>query len=177
MARPPVPVQEGGLAGNEGKWRAVLKHFTGTHDHKIDDKGRVSLPSEFRRVLNSVGSEDALYIVPQLDDPRAHVVFTTEAYSRLIDRHNEQDYASLRAQQRMEAKLITRAKQVQVDDTGRIVVSKDLREMIGLGKLVRFVGNASSFEIWQPEARAAFEIDLAEDDADEPIHINRRGLH
>ena len=155
----------------------MLKHFTGTHDHKIDDKGRVSLPSEFRRVLDAVGSKEALYIIPQLDDPRAHVVFTTEAYSQLIDRHNERDYPSLRAQQRMETKLITRATQVQVDDIGRIVIARPLREAIDLGKIVRFVGNASSFEIWRPGDREAFEGDLAADDEDDPIFIDRRGLH
>ena len=155
----------------------MLKHFTGTHDHKIDDKGRVSLPSEFRRVLDAVGSKEALYIVPQLDDPRAHVVFTTEAYSRLIDRHNEREYPNQRAQQRMEVKLVTRASQVQVDDIGRIVVGRPLRELIGIAKQVRFVGNASSFEIWRPEDRDQFETDLADDDEDDPIFIDRRGLH
>ena len=33
----------------------MLKHFTGTHDHRMDDKGRVSLPSEFRRVIEAMG--------------------------------------------------------------------------------------------------------------------------
>lgn len=154
----------------------MLKHFTGTHDHKIDDKGRVSLPSEFRRVLDAVGSKDALYIVPQLDDPRAHVVFTTEAYSKLIDRHAAREYPSHRIQQLMESKLISRATQVQVDDIGRIVISRKLREAIELGKVVRFVGNASSFEIWRPEDREDFEAELARD-GDDPIFIDRRGLH
>lgn len=158
-------------------WRAVLKIFTGTHDHKIDDKGRVSLPSEFRRVLSAVGSEDALYIVPQLDDPRSHVVFTIEAYTRLVERHNERDYPTVRAQRRMEKALIQRAKQVQVDDIGRIVLSKDLRELIGIAKQVRFVGNASSFEIWTPESQEAFDAELEMGDEDEPVHIDRRGLH
>lgn len=155
----------------------MLKHFTGTHDHKIDDKGRVSLPSEFRRVLEAVDSKDAVYIVPQLEDPRAHVVFTTEGYSQLIDRHNSREYPNLRAQKRMETKLITRATQVQVDDIGRIVIARPLREAIELAKLVRFVGNASSFEIWRPEDREDFEADLAEDEIDDPIFIDRRGLH
>lgn len=156
----------------------MLKHFTGTHDHKVDDKGRVSLPSEFRRVLDAVGSSGALYIVPQLDDPRAHVVFTTEAYSNLIERHNNREYPSFAAQQRMELKLVTRASQIQVDDVGRIVIAKPLREKIGLAKNVRFVGVASSFEIWEPDARDEFEADLlAELDADENPHIDRRGLH
>ena len=156
----------------------MLKHFTGTHDHKLDDKGRVSLPSEFRRVLDAVGSSGALYIVPQLDDPRAHVVFTTEAYSNLIDRHNAREYPSFAAQQRMELKLVTRATQIQVDDAGRIVLSRALREKIDLGKQVRFVGLASSFEIWEPGARDVFEADLlAEPDEGEDPHIDRRGLH
>lgn len=155
----------------------MLKHFTGTHDHKIDDKGRVSLPSEFRRVLDTMESKDALYIVPQLDNPRAHVAFTMNGYSNLIDRHNVREYEDQREQQRAEMKLVTRAKQVQVDDVGRIVLSKDLREMIGLGKIVRFVGNASSFEIWRPEDREAYEADLLRDDAVKPIIIDRRGLH
>lgn len=154
----------------------MLKHFTGTHDHKMDDRGRVSLPTEFRRVLDGVGSSGALYIVPQLDDPNAHVVFTTEAYSALIERHNTREYPSLRAQQRMEMKLVTRAAQVQVDDVGRIVLSKELRDAIGLERDLRFVGVASSFELWRPDARDAFEAALLVEE-DDDIHIDRRGLH
>ncbi|MEM7190677.1 MAG: hypothetical protein AAF439_13780 [Pseudomonadota bacterium] len=154
----------------------MLKHFTGSHDHKMDDKGRVSLPTEFRRVLDAVGSSGGLYIVPQLDDPRAHVVFTIEAYSALIERHNTREYPTLQAQQRMELKLVTRASQIQVDDMGRMVISKALREKIGLQKQIRFVGVASSFEIWHPDARDDFEADL-EASLDEPVTIDRRGLH
>jgi MraZ protein len=143
----------------------------------MDDKGRVSLPTEFRRVLDAVGSSGALYMVPQLDDARALVFFTTEAYSALIERHNSRDYPSLAAQQRMELKLVTRASQIGVDDAGRIVISKPVRDLIGLEKEVRFVGVASSFEIWRPDARDAFEAELMAAEADEPVHIDRRGLH
>lgn len=154
----------------------MLKHFTGTHDHKMDDKGRVSLPTEFRRVLDALGSANALYIVPQMDDPRAHVLFTTEAYSALIERHNTMNYPSKKAQQRAERKLIARASQIQVDDMGRMVLAKALREMIDLEKQVRFVGSAASFEIWRPEAHTDFEAELEADDEDD-IDIDRRGLH
>lgn len=143
----------------------------------MDDKGRVSLPTEFRRVLDAVGSSGALYAVPQLDDARALVFFTTEAYSALIERHNQREYSSLAAQQRMELKLVTRASQIQVDDAGRIVLTKALRDAIGLEKELRFVGVASSFEVWRPDARDAFEVELMAAEADEPVHIDRRGLH
>jgi MraZ protein len=143
----------------------------------MDDKGRVSLPTEFRRVLDAVGSSGALYVVPQLDDARALVFFTTEAYSALIERHNQREYPSLAAQQRMELKLVTRASQIQVDDAGRIVLGKALRDLIGLERELRFVGVASSFEVWRPDARDAFEAELMAAEADEPVHIDRRGLH
>lgn len=143
----------------------------------MDDKGRVSLPTEFRRVLDTVGSSGALYLVPQLDDRRHLVFFTTEAYSALIERHNDRAYSSLRDQQLMELKLVTRASQIQVDDAGRIVVSRAMRDLIGLDREVRFVGVASSFEIWRPDARDAFESDLLEGEAEAPVHIDRRGLH
>lgn len=155
----------------------MLKHFTGTHDHRMDDKGRVSLPTEFRRVLDAVGSSGALYIVPQLDNPSAHAVFTIDAYSALIDRHNTTDYPSVAHQRRMEQKLIARASQIQVDDMGRVVISKPLRGLIDLQKDVRFVGNASRFEIWRPDAHDAFEAVLAEEVADDDLHIDLRGLH
>lgn len=155
----------------------MLKHFTGTHDHKMDERGRVSLPTEFRRVLDGVGSTGALYIVPRLDDPRAHVVFTTEAYSALVDRHNMRIYPSRKAQKRMEIKIMNRAAQVQVDDVGRIVLSKELRAEIGLEKEVRFVGIDSRFEIWRPDAQDAAEAELMADEDEEDEFLDLRGLH
>ena len=155
----------------------MLKHFTGTYDHKMDDKGRVSLPTEFRRVLDAVGSSGALYIIPNLESPNSHVVFTIDAYSRLIERHNTEEYPTRKHQHLMELKLVKRAVQVQVDDMGRIVLNKALRDAIGLSKAVKFVGVASSFEIWSPEAHDAYELDLIEAEADEPVFIDRRGLH
>ena len=160
---------------------AVLKHFTGTHDHKMDERGRVSLPTEFRRVLDGVGSTGALYIVPRLEDPRAHVVLTTEAYTNLIARHNEREYPSRKAQKRMEIKIMHKVAQVQVDDMGRIVLAKDLRAEIGLnpeGKDdVRFVGSDARFEIWRPDAHAEAEAELMDDDEDDDEFLDLRGLH
>ena len=166
----------GGARLNRGTWRAVLKHFTGTHDHKIDDKGRVSLPSDFRRVLEKVNSSEALYIVPGLDDRRAHTVFAVDAYSALIDRHNDFDYDTDLDQEVMEIKLISNARPVQIDDMGRIVVPRELREAIGLDKIVRFVGNASAFQIWRPEDREEFVREREGDGGGVARKINYRGV-
>ncbi|MFK7943896.1 MAG: division/cell wall cluster transcriptional repressor MraZ [Paracoccaceae bacterium] len=143
----------------------------------MDDRGRVSLPTEFRRVLDGVGSTGALYIVPRLEDPRAHVVLTTEAYTNLIARHNEREYPSRKAQKRMEIKIMHKVAQVQVDDMGRIVLAKELRAEIGLEKDVRFVGADARFEIWRPDAQAEAEAELLDAEGDEDEFLDLRGLH
>jgi MraZ protein len=154
----------------------VLKHFTGTHEHKIDGKGRVSLPTEFRRVLDAVGSTGALYIVPQLYDPRALVVFTIEAFDRLVERHAATDYEDPVEQENMEITLMSESRQVQVDDNGRLVLAQDLREMINLDGEVCFAGAPSSFEIWEPGARRAFKEETRAAAGGKKPFIDRRGL-
>lgn len=155
----------------------MLKYFTGTHDHRMDEKGRVSLPTEFRRVLDAMGAPNALYVVPGLDDPRGLAFLTTTGYENLLERHNAADYPSPAAERIAEIKYITRASQIQVDDAGRIVVAKPLREQFGLEKEVRFVGLASRFEIWRPDLRDQHDAEQLAVEAEAAVHINLRGLH
>lgn len=154
----------------------MLKHFTGFHDHKVDLKGRVSLPTEFRRVLDQMESADALYIVPNYDDPRAHAGFTKNGYAKLVERHNGYAYKSRKAQQRMTWRLVTNARQIQIDNAGRIVLPTELRDPLGITDLVRFVGAADTFEIWEPKAHIVFTQELFEDEDEDEI-LDRRGLH
>ena len=154
----------------------MLRHFTGSHDHKVDAKGRVSLPTEFRRVLESMDSAEAVFIVPQYESPEAHVGFSTQGYAALIARHNAHAYPTKEHMRRESIRLIGRARQIQVDQAGRIVLSEDLRRPLKIDKLVRFVGDADSFEIWHPDANDAYEQALFDLPAlAEPL--DRRGLH
>ena len=155
----------------------MLTLFTGTHDHKMDDKGRVSLPTEFRRVLDSVGSSGALFIIPWFDSRDSHVVFDTDAYNALIQRHNKADYPDIKTRKRAELKLMKRVVQVQVDPNGRIVLNKDLREMIGLDREIKLVGIGDRFEIWNPDAHDRLEAALLDDDeVDGDLPLDLRGL-
>ena len=46
----------------------------------------------------------------------------------------------------------TQSTYVQLDDTGRMVISARLRELFGLGDEVVFAGMNDRFQIWQPKA-------------------------
>jgi len=53
-------------------------------------------------------------------------------------------------------KIIGQARQVQIDDTGRIVLSPDLRKDFDLGgEEALFVGLGKTFQIWNPDAYKA----------------------
>jgi len=154
----------------------VLRYFTGTHDHKLDDKGRVSLPTEFRRVLGDMNSSEAIYVIPQLHHPNAIVAFTIPAFEKLIERYETADAGNPSEAQDMVGDLTARTSQIQVDDNGRIVLPKAMRALIKLDKNVRFVGRPSSFEIWHPGHYDADEAKRRAD-GDAPPFIDRRGLH
>jgi MraZ protein len=131
----------------------MAKRFAGTHSHKVEPRGRVSLPADFRKVLKETGSE-SIYIVPQFRRSTAHACFTESGFERLCDDFDQKDMTP-EEQEVFEEFVIARAKPVDVDEMGRIVIPADLRSMIGLeGELV-FVGLGSFFELRGPEAHAA----------------------
>ena len=155
----------------------MLKYFTGTHDHRMDDKGRVSLPTEFRRVLDTMGVSGSLYVLPGLDDPRGLAFMTTIGYEKLLERHNVAEYPTPAAERLAEIKYITSVSQIQVDEAGRLVITKALREEFRLEKEVRFVGLASRFEIWRPDLREAHDAEQQAAGAKDAVSLSLRGLH
>lgn len=154
----------------DGRW-AVLKFFTGTWTHKLDAKGRVSLPADFRRVLQAVES-DHIVVVPFLTGDDRHSAFSQKGIETLIERFEAEDHS----EEEMDAfdeRVTAAAFPVQIDDTGRIVLSRALREGIGAAGEVSFVGRRSFFEIWEPERRAR-EVG-AKDRPRRPLNL--KGLH
>lgn len=136
----------------------MLKHFTGSATHRVDAKGRVSLPSDFRKVLEAVGSSHVV-ILPQMHHPDAHTALSQMGYQNLIDQVEDMELGH-EERQAMALRFISDARQIPVDDAGRIVLSKDLRELVGVTDEVRFVGDASSFQLWEPGRWQAFAAGL-----------------
>ena len=174
-----APSLSGAPSGEWGEGRGlrgnVLKYFTGSSTHKVDAKGRVSLPADFRKVLDAYGSTH-IVILPQMQRSEAHVALSQAGYEKVIEQAEAMglDYDDADA---MSMSVLTDARQIPVDDTGRIVLSKDLREQIGLDGEVRFVGRGSSFELWEPGARAAHETSIQPRSREISRAIKLTGLH
>ena len=74
-------------------------------------------------------------------------------------------------------RIVTDARQIPVDDAGRMVLSKDLREQIGLDGVARFVGRGSTFQIWKPGKREAYEATAQDRSQELSPSIRLGGLH
>jgi MraZ protein len=157
----------------------VLKYFTGSSTHKVDAKGRVSLPADYRKVLEGVGSSHVV-VLPRMNHPDAHVVLSRAGYEKVVEQFEAKEVNEELSPADAEAlalRIVTDARQIPVDDAGRMVLSRDLREQIGIGEEVRFVGRGSSFQIWEPGKRTAYEVTAQDRSQELAPSIRLGGLH
>ena len=140
----------------------MVRRFRGDGHHKVDTKGRVSIPASFRRVLEagdptwSEGKAPELVIV--YGDHRRKYL---ECYT--IDAANEVDAKIDRLprgsiERRMLEKLFNgQSLLTTVDDTGRIVLPAKLRQKVEMGAEAYFIASGDTFQIWKPETYEEIE--------------------
>ncbi len=134
--------------------------FIGRHENKIDAKGRMSIPADFRKVLDRGDPERDPGAFPRLlliigDERRDYLEGMTvtrgATVRRQIRRMKPQDPRRID----MEDIFYELSVQIAVDETGRIVVPPAAREKLGLSDKALVVGRGETFQIWDPETRLA----------------------
>jgi MraZ protein len=121
--------------------------FYGNHTHLIDEKGRVSLPVQFRRVLETSNSRSVILTNYVSDGARCLEGFSLKNWGEFESR--------LRAKSRFSAKLhklenfyLSRASECPLDSNGRILLPQHLRMYAGLAKEVTFTASIHGFRVW-----------------------------
>lgn len=122
--------------------------FLGTHNPRLDDKGRLVLPAKFREALSgglvlTKGQDRCIWVWPAAE-------FAT--YAETLNEASRSD-AKVQAYQRV---LFSGASDEIPDRQGRITVPAALREYAGLDRDVVVVGKNTTAEIWDPEAWATY---------------------
>jgi MraZ protein len=137
--------------------------FYGEHTLKVDGKGRVSIPAEFRRVLESGDPAWTEGLRPRVrivhGDPRRKFL---ECYTIASFQRVEAGIRALppgtSARLLLEQFMITGSDTCEVDNDGRIVLNQRLRDRIALpekGGDAIFAGTLETFKIWMPDDYAA----------------------
>lgn len=129
-------------------FRAEKSVFQGATELNLDAKGRLTIPTEHRDVL-SVQAEGRLVITAH--PHRCLLVYPRPAWEPI--RAQIMSYSSLDRQTSMVQRLLVGfAKDVEMDATGRVLVSPELRRYASLEKQVMLVGQGTHFELWPLEA-------------------------
>jgi MraZ protein len=118
----------------------VTRVFLGTHQPRLDDKGRLFLPAKFRDELAgglvmTKGQERCLYVFPRAEFQR----FTSSLQSAPLANKDVRDYLRV---------FLSGASDEIPDRQGRVTVPLPLREYAGLSKECVVIGAGARLEIW-----------------------------
>lgn len=126
--------------------RAFL--FLDTITNKVDSKGRVSLPADYRTIVKELSTDIVCY--RSLSAPCIEGC-TEQLLDKLADdMDNALDFFS-ETQDELTNLIFGDAKKFPFDSTGRIMLSEKLLKHANIKDAAVFVGKGRKFQIWNPQ--------------------------
>ncbi len=132
-----------------------MRRFRGESLHKIDTKGRVSIPALFRRVIQACDPNWQEGLPPELvivyGDARRPFLecYTVEAIEE-VDRKIDQWPRGSVGRKTLERLFHGQSYPTSVDETGRLVLPAKLRQKIAVESEAYFIAAGDTFQIWNP---------------------------
>ena len=121
--------------------------FIGTHENKVDQKGRVSVPATFRAALAGLPFQGIVVFPSHRADAieGCGMDFMEQLNARM------QDIALFsETQDDLATTIFAVSQQLPFDSTGRIQLPEKLRAEAGIRDKAAFVGMGTLFRIWEP---------------------------
>ena len=131
-----------------------LMIFLSTFINKIDAKGRVSVPSSFRSVLEESGFKGMIcYPSPVLDSVEGCGFNRIKKLSDTIDALGP--FSKERSA--FSTSLLADSHQLSFDTEGRVILPNKLVEFASIKDQVSFVGMGETFQMWDPDKYSEFQ--------------------
>lgn len=133
-------------------------YLTGTYQHNLDAKQRLTLPADFRRQISGT-----VYLVKVLEcvygfTPEEHEAYVKSLFPGGFDPRD-------RRQDELRRAINAQTVMTDVDSAGRVSLSKmseKVRDM--LGREVVIVGNTDHFEVWNANTWNEKQAALTDED-------------
>jgi len=120
--------------------------FLGEFEYKIDDKGRVSVPPRFRRLLR-----EGLILTQGVE--RCITAYTPVEWKKIAESLTTSSITRSKLR-RLNRAIFATAFNLNIDGQGRIALPVTLRQHAGIEDEVVVVGVNTYFELWNKEAWA-----------------------
>lgn len=132
--------------------------FYGEHDHTIDRKGRLIIPSRFREVMKEHFVE-RFVITRGLD--KCLFLFAEDEWRSQENRFRSLSFTKPEAR-RFNRFYFSGAVELSCDRQGRILIPQYLKEFAGIQRDVVLVGVSNRIEIWDKEEWKKFYAQFKE---------------
>ena len=131
--------------------------FRGEERHKVDAKGRVSIPADFRAVLRAgdpdcTGEQNPRMILNYGPHLKGYLECYTVEAAEDIDRRIQRLPRASAQRKKLQRNFNGFSKTFVVDDTGRIVLTQKFKEKLGLKGDAYFIAMGDTFQIWDADA-------------------------
>ncbi len=134
--------------------------FTGEYQYSIDSKGRLNIPSKFRKALNPINN--CMFVATRGFD-RCIVLYPLEEWKEV--EAQLRNLSSIRKGHReFTRKIVRHAVTVKYDTQGRIQIPESLLTYSNIKKNVDIIGMIKKIEIWDPDELEKHEQEVEEVD-------------
>ena len=140
--------------------------FRGATKVTLDAKGRLAIPTRYReRIATRCDGQ----LVATLDRDHCLLIYPLPDWEE-IERKLVRLPSLQKRSREMQRIMLGYATEVEVDGAGRILLSRELREVAGLERTAMLIGQGHKFELWNEERWNAIRDDWlnADDDGDLP---------
>ncbi len=120
--------------------------FIGQMSAKLDVKNRVFFPAGFRRVLQE--SNEKRLVVRKDIFENCLVVYPESQWKIEVENVRSRLSRFDATQQKVYRKLVSEAQEISLDSSGRILLSRNMLDKVGIDQDVIFVGMEQTVEIW-----------------------------
>lgn len=132
--------------------------FLSTFQNRIDKKGRVSVPAQFRAMLEPKKKGGFTGIIAYASFiNRCIEACGIERIQKLSSRIEQLDPFS-EERDAFATAILGGSVQLPFDADGRIILPETMMMVAGLSDMAMFVGKGETFEIWEPQAFADYSI-------------------
>ena len=121
--------------------------FRGHFEQRVDDKGRVAVPIDFRGALSGLQDERLVATKFRIGTHRCLDVYPFSAWGRLESRLLAKDPSDPRYV-RFRNVYVSGAHELAIDAQGRVLLPPLLREYAGIARRVLITGDVDKFRIW-----------------------------
>ena len=142
--------------------------FLSTYENKIDKKGRVSVPANYRSYLSNLGF-NGIICYPSFNNqsieawPQDRIEKISNTIDSLSPFEEKRDFFA--------TSILSESINLQFDSEGRISLTPKLLKHAKIKNSMIFVGQGKTFQIWEPASFEKFKVN-----ARKKANLNRASL-